>query len=155
MKYIRLISFVLVVTSIAIAQPGYVNEDDFSKINMGMSLEQVEEVLGVTGILDSTVIYIWPDNNLQVEWVNGKLNSFQTLGLKPEEGKLDGYKTVKEACAGDQGPMTNPLSYEEVVDLLGKEGQEPDFVRYLWNVDQYQTIKVSFRNNKVFSSSMY
>ena len=51
--------------------------------------------------------------------------------------------------------MTNYLSYEEVIELIGTEGENPDWVRYLWWVDEYQKIKVSFRDSKAFSASKF
>ena len=153
MKNLLLLILSLIFTISLLAQPDYVNGDDYININMGMTLSQVEEVLGVEGTLDTTVIYSWPDNNLQVEWTEGKLSSFSSY--KPMfEGK-NGYELLKEACSGSDGPMTNFLSYEEVVELIGTEGEKPDWVRYLWWVDDYQKIKVSFRDDKAFSASKF
>ena len=67
----------------------------------------------------------------------------------------NGYELLKEACAGSDGPMTNYLSYEEVIELIGTEGENPDWARYLWWVDEYQKIKVSFRDSKAFSASKF
>lgn len=153
MKNILMISIVLFFTITLLAQPVYVSGDDYININMGMTLEQVEEVLGVEGTLDTTVIYIWPDNNLQAEWIDGKLSSYQSHNPM-FEGK-NGYELLKEACAGPDGPMSNYLSYEEVVELIGIEGEKPDWVRYIWWVDEYQKIKVSFRDGKAFSASKF
>ena len=153
MKNLLLLILSLIFTISLLAQPVYVNGDDYININMGMTLEQVEEVLGVEGTVDTTVIYIWPDNNLQVEWTEGKLSSYSSY--KPMfEGK-NGYELLKEACSGSDGPMTNFLSYEEVVELIGTEGEKPDWVRYVWWVDDYQKIKVSFRDGKAFSASKF
>ncbi len=153
MKILLLLILSLIFTISLLAQPDYVNGDDYININMGMTLSQVEEVLGVEGTLDTTVIYSWPDNNLQVEWTEGKLSSFSSY--KPMfEGK-NGYELLKEACSGSDGPMTNFLSYEEVVELIGTEGEKPGWVRYIWWVDEYQKIKVSFRDGKAFSASKF
>ena len=153
MKNLLLLILSLIFTISLLAQPVYVNGDDYININMGMTLEQVEEVLGVEGTVDTTVIYTWPDNNLQVEWTEGKLSSYSSY--KPMfEGK-NGYELLKEACSGSDGPMTNFLSYEEVVELIGTEGEKPDWVRYVWWVDDYQKIKVSFRDGKAFSASKF
>ena len=145
--------FITFSTTFLLAQHTYVNGDDYININMGMTLEQVEEVLGVEGTLDTTVIYIWPDNNLQAEWTEGKLSSYSSY--KPMFEGENGYELLKEACAGSVGPMTNYLSYEEVIELIGTEGENPDWVRYLWWVDEYQKIKVSFRDSKAFSASKF
>jgi len=153
MKNILMISIVLFFTITLLAQPVYVNGDDYININMGMTLEQVEEVLGVEGTLDTTVIYIWPDNNLQAEWIDGKLSSYQSHS--PMFEGENGYELLKEACTGPDGPMSNYLSYEEVVELIGTEGEKPDWVRYIWWVDEYQNINVSFRDGKAFSASKF
>ncbi|RKY93348.1 MAG: hypothetical protein DRQ13_09575 [Ignavibacteriae bacterium] len=153
MKKLLLHSIVLLFSTSLLAQPVYVNGDDYINIDMGMTLEQVEEVLGVEGTLDTTVIYIWPDNNLQAEWTDGKLSSFQSYS--PMFEGENGYELLKEACAGPDGPMSNYLSFEEVVELLGTEGEKPDWFRYIWWVDEYQKIKVSFRDGKAFESSKF
>ena len=153
MKNYLSILIILFITTSLTAQPVYVNGDDYININMGMTLEQVEDVLGVEGTLDTTVIYIWPDNNLQAEWTGGKLSSYQT-NSPMFEGE-NGYELLKEACSGPDGPMSNYLSYEEVVELLGTEGEEPDWVRYIWWVNEYQKIRVSFRDGKSFESSKF
>jgi len=150
MKKLLLHSIVFLFSTSLLAQPNYVNGEDYININMGMTLEQVEEVLGVAGTLDTNVIYVWKDNNLQAEWTEGKLSSYQSY--EPMfEGK-NGYELLKEACAGPDGPMSNFLSYQEVVELLGTEGEKPDWVRYLWWVDEYEKIKVSCRDGKAFSA---
>jgi hypothetical protein len=153
MKNILMISIVLFSTITLFAQPVYVNGDDYININMGMTLEKVEEGLGVEGTLDTTIIYIWSDNNLQAEWIGGKLSSYQTHS--PMFEGENGYELLKAACTGPDGPMSNYLSYEEVVELLGTEGEEPDWVRYIWWVDEYQKIKVSFRDGKAFEASKF
>lgn len=153
MKNFLSIIIILFITTSLTAQPVYVNGDDYININMGMTLEQVEEVLGVEGILDTTVIYIWPDNNLQAEWTDGKLSSYQTHS--PMFEGENGYELLKEACAGPDGPMSNYLSYEEVLELIGTEGEKPDWVRYIWWVDEYEKIKVSFRDGKAFEASKF
>ena len=153
MKNFLSILIILFITTFLTAQPVYVNGDDYININMGMTLEQVEEVLEVEGTLDTTAIYIWTNNNLQAEWTDGKLSSYQTYSPM-FEGK-NGYELLKEASTGPDGPMSNYLSYEEVVELIGIEGEKPDWVRYIWWVDEYQKIKVSFRDGKAFESSKF
>jgi len=153
MKNYLSILIILFITTSLTAQPVYVNGDDYININMGMTLEQVEEVLEVEGTLDTTAIYIWTNNNLQAEWTDGKLSSYQTYSPM-FEGK-NGYELLKEASTGPDGPMSNYLSYEEVVELIGIEGEKPDWVRYIWWVNEYQKIKVSFRDGKAFESSKF
>ena len=153
MKKLLLHTIVFLFSTSLLAQPDFVNGDDYININMGMTLNQVEEVLAVEGTLDTTVIYIWPENNLQAEWTDGKLSSYSSY--KPMFEGENGYELLKEACSGSDGPMTNFLSYEEVVELIGTEGEKPDWVRYVWWVDDYQKIKVSFRDGKAFSASKF
>ena len=153
MKKLLLHTIVFLFSTSLLAQPDFVNGDDYININMGMTLNQVEEVLAVEGTLDTTVIYIWPENNLQAEWTDGKLSSYSSY--KPMFEGENGYELLKEACSGSDGPMTNFLSYEEVVELIATEGESPDWVRYLWWVDEYQKIKVSFRDGKAFSASKF
>ena len=139
----------------SIAQTKFVNEKDYRKIDMGMNLEEVEKIFGVNGTLDTTLIYVWPDNNLQVEWVDGKINSYSTTSTMLKEGEVNGYEKLKEACNGPDGPMTYNKTYEQVADLIGKEGQKPDWVRYLWWVNKYKKITIVFKDGKVNSKQMF
>ena len=139
----------------SIAQTKFVNEKDYRKIDMGMNLEEVEKIFGVNGTLDTTLIYVWLDNNLQVEWVDGKINSYSTTSTMLKEGEVNGYEKLKEACKGPDGPMTYNKTYEEVVKLIGKEGQIPDWDRYLWWANKYKKIKIVFKDGKVKSKEMF
>jgi len=153
MKKFLSILIILFITTSLTAQPVYVNGDDYININTGMTLGQVEEVLGVEGTLDTTAIYIWTNNNLQAEWTGGKLSSYQTHS--PMFEGENGYELLSEACSGPEGPMSNFPSYEDVVELIGTEGEKPDWVRYIWWVNEYQKIRVSFRDGKAFESSKF
>ncbi len=128
-------------TVVSIAQTKFVSEEDYRKVELGMTFEEAEKIFGVNGTLDTTVIYVWPENNLQVEWVEGKINSYSTSSTMLKEGEINGYEKLKEACAGPDGPMTHNQTYEDVVKLIGKEGQKPDWDRYLWWVNKYKKDK--------------
>ena len=145
----------LLLSSLTIAQTSFVSEKSYRKVELGMTLEETEKIFGVKGTLDTTLIYVWPENNLQVEWVNGKINSFSTTSAILKDGQINGYEKLKKACAGPDGPMTFNKSYEDVVKLIGVEGQRPDWVRYLWWVNKYKTIKIVFEKGKVKSKEMF
>ena len=148
---------ILIITSsvLSLAQKKFVTEENYRKVELGMTLEETEKIFGVKGTLDTTLIYIWLENNLQVEWVNGKINSYSTTSTMLKEGEVNGYEKLKEACNGPDGPMTYNKTYEEVVKLIGKEGQKPDWIRYLWWVNKYKKIKIVFRDGKVNSKEMF
>jgi hypothetical protein len=122
-----------------LAQEEFVNRDDYQKIEQGMTYDEVVELLGQEGTLDSTEAYIWKDENLLVEWKDGNMLSFSTAGLAQKENPN----------------QRKNLSYEDVVKLIGKEGEKPDKVRYLWPVSAYQKIRVEFRDEEVISKAMY
>jgi len=151
------IIFILLTISnvFSIAQIKFVSEEDYRKVELGMSFEETENIFGVTGTLDTTLIYVWPENNLQVEWVEGKINSYSTTSAMLKEGEINGYEKLKEACAGANGPMTHNQTYEDVVKLIGKDGQKPDWDRYLWWVNKYKKIKIVFKDGKVKSKEMF
>ena len=155
MKFL-FISILLITSSVlSLAQTKFVNAKDYDNVKMGMTLEEAEEVFGVKGTLDTTLIYIWPENNLQVEWVDGKISTYSTTGGMLKDGAVNGYEKLKEACTGSNGPLTHSKTYEEVVKLIGKEGQKPDWARYIWWVDKYTTIKLVFKDGKVNSKEMF
>lgn len=151
-----LIIFILTIsTAISIAQTKFVSEEDYRKVELGMSFEEAEKIFGINGTLDTTLIYVWPENNLQVEWVEGKIKSYSTTSAMLKEDEVNGYEKLKEACAGPDGPMTNNQTYEDVVKLIVKEGQKPDWDRYLWWVNKYKKIKIVFKDGKVKSKEMF
>ncbi len=145
----------LLLSSLIIPQTKFVTEDSYRKVELGMSLKETDKIFEVEGILDTTLIYIWPDNNLQVEWINGKIISYSTTSSMLKEGEANGYDMLKEACNGPDGPMTYNQTYEDVVKLLGKEGQKPEWDRYIWRVNEYKTIKIDFKNDKIISKQMF
>ena len=51
--------------------------------------------------------------------------------------------------------MSYSKTYKEVVKLIGKEGQKPDWVRYVWWVNKYKKIKIVFKDGKVKSKEMF
>jgi hypothetical protein len=155
MKHFAIFILLAFIPFYSIAQEKFVNEKDYRKVDLGMTFEEVEKIFGVEGTLDTTLIYIWPDNNLQVEWINGKINSYSTTSTMLKEGEINGYETLKEACNGPEGPMTYNKTYEEVVKLIGKEGQKPEWVRFLWWVNKYKKITIVFKNRKVNSKQMF
>ena len=151
-----IIFFLLIASTIlSIAQTKFVTEEDYRKVELGMSFEEAENIFGVTGTLDTTLIYVWPENNLQVEWVDEKINSYSTTSAMLKAGEINGYEKLKEACAGPDGPMTHNQTYEDVVKLIGKEGQKPDWDRYLWWINKYKKIKIVFQYGKVKSKEMF
>jgi hypothetical protein len=152
----HLIIFILTIsTVISIAQTKFVSEEVYRKVELGMTFDEAEKIFGVKGTLDTTLIYVWPENNLQVEWVNGKINSYSTTSAMLKEGEINGYEKLKEACTGPDGPMTHNQTYEDVVKLIGKEGQKPDWDRYLWWVNKYKKIKIVFKDGRVKSKEMF
>lgn len=150
-----LILILTISTVISIAQTKFVSEEDYRKVELGLTFEEAKKIFGVDGTLDTTLIIIWPENNLQVEWVKGKINSYSTTSAMLKEGEINGYEKLKEACAGTDGPMTHNQTYEDVAKLIGKEGQKPDWERYLWWVNKYKKIKIVFQHGKVKSKEMF
>ena len=155
MKLFTIIIFLTVSNVLSIAQTKFVTEEDYRKVELGMTYAETEKIFCTKGILDTTLIYVWPENNLQVEWVKGKINSYSTTSAMLKEGEINGYEKLKKACAGPDGPMTYNQTYEDVVKLIGKEGQKPDWDRYLWWVNKYKKIKIVFQDGKVKSKEMF
>ena len=155
MKILSLIFLLIISATLVVTQTKFVTEENYRKVELGMTFAEAEKIFGVKGTLDTTLIYIWPDNNLQVEWVEGKINSYSTSSTMLKKGEVNGYEKLKEACAGPDGPMTNNQTYEDVVKLIGKEGQIPDWDRYLWWVNKYKKIKIVFQDGKVKSKEMF
>jgi hypothetical protein len=155
MKFFITLIFLTVFSVLSIAQTKFVTKEDYRKVELGITYEEAEKIFGVKGTLDTTLIYVWPQNNLQVEWVEGKITSYSTTSAMLKEGEINGYEKLKEACNGPDGPMTYNQSYEDVVKLIGKEGQKPDWDRYLWWVNKYKKIKIVFKDGKVKSKEMF
>jgi hypothetical protein len=155
MKLFIIFIFLTVPTVLSIAQTKFVTEKDYRKVELGMTFEEAQKIFGVKGTLDTTLIYVWPENNLQVEWVERKINSYSTSSTMFKKGEVNGYEKLKEACTGPDGPMTYNQNYEDVVKLIRKEGQKPEWVRYIWLVNEYKKIKIVFEDGNVKSKSMF
>jgi len=154
-RFIPLILISFLISGI-LAQEEFVSRDGYQKIEQGMSYDEVVELLGQEGTLDSTEAFIWKDENLLVEWKDGNMVSFSTAGLAQKDSAVNGYALVKEASKDPENlNQRKNLSYEEVVKLIGKTGEKPDKVRYLWPVSAYQKIRVEFRDEEVISKAMY
>ena len=107
----------------SIKEDSKINYDNFTKINMGLTYEEVIALIGegteqtsseISGI--KTVIYQWNGNglsNMNVTIQNDIVTGKAQLGLKDMDAKitLDKYNEVKEG-----------MTYDEVESILG-EGQ--------------------------------
>jgi hypothetical protein len=154
----RLLTFFIFMFFIAgiIAQEEFVNRDDYQKIEQGMTYREVVDILGQEGTIDSTIAYVWKDENLQVEWKDGRMSSFSTAGLPQQDSAVNGYAMVNEASKDPEKPFERKnLSYKDIVKLIGKPGEKSDKVRYLWPVSAYQKLRIEFRDGKVISKAMY
>ena len=148
-KVLLTIAFVYVFSFI-FAQIEYVTDENYKKIKMGMTYNEIVEVVEMEGVLDTTVIYIWPDENLKVEWKGGKMNSFGSADTMQKEGCVSGYDAVKKIAFDENNPtQIKNLSYDDIVELIGKEGKKPETVRYLWRTSKNKIIKVVFKDGKV------
>lgn len=134
-----------------------ITPDEYNSIELGMNLEQVEDIIGCKGkeIYDSS--YNWPgeyydpedpwDFYAQMRFNEGKLTE------KKEYDILDGEEIskVREIAEKDPGKLDAPfvtarqlkqleegMPYEEVISILGGEGQLFSSESQDWTVYGYE-----------------
>ncbi|MCW5959710.1 MAG: DUF3862 domain-containing protein [Pyrinomonadaceae bacterium] len=143
--------------------------EKYEEIKNGMSYDEVAKVLGSPGeeTRSSTVgkielkSYKWEGDKYQRVYVNfrdGKVNSKSQSGLSGSTVSKDGDADITKAKY-DQ--IKNDMSYEEVVKIIGSEGEQIsnsksgnyEYSSYAWKGPNYSRISASFRNGKLNSKS--
>lgn len=146
--------------------------DKFNKITYGMSVDDVKNVMGKDGELQSSTTtnitgtdenYDWHDgigDTIGVTFSNGQVNgkSYVSLSSTRSEGTatLDAFSSVK-----------NGMSYDDVKSLMGGDGalstetdlrlgsNDSKMQSYTWNGDPSGTATVAFNDGAVSSMTQY
>ncbi len=135
--------------------------DKFDKIELDMSYDQVKDIMGSEGNETRSTksgsyesnSYEWKGEKyarISVTFQNGKLTSKSQSGLTPGEGTAD----ITQAKFNK---INNGMSYEEVKDILGSEGEMTRVSKfssftttsYTWKGEKYARIITTFRDNKL------
>ncbi len=143
--------------------------EKYDKIKNGMSYDEVVEVLGSKGTesRSSTVGKIelksfkWEGDKFQRVYVNfrdDKVNSKSQSGLSGSSTAKDGGADIS---MDKYNQIKNDMSYEEVVKIIGSEGEQAssskigssELTSYNWKGEKYSRIFASFRDNKLSSKS--
>lgn len=141
-----------------------VSEEEFEKIEIGMTYDEVCEIVGGKGKLyelfgrgiDGNTYYAWPgDANKKNSFHSHMTVSFNNRTKKADWIDADNIKDVDKIYKGDQlwdyagetivddvenPPIKNGMTYEEVVKALGREGVliETSYVKDNIYDDKYQ-----------------
>ena len=142
--------------------------EKYSRIKDGMTYQEVVAILGSEGnaLYDSSAAgvksatYQWTGDNFEMiilTFTNGKLNSRTQVGLKNSNESENGSAVTREKY----DRLTDGMSYKEVVQVLGDEGEEQfksniagfNIATYQWKGSGFSSIIVTFQNDKLQSKS--
>ncbi len=143
--------------------------EKYEKIKNGMSYEEVAEILGSKGseTRSSTIgkielkSYKWEGDKYQRIYVNfrdDKVNTKSQSGLSNSASKKDGDADI---TMDKYTQIKNDMSYEDVVKLIGSEGEQSssskigstEISSYNWKGPNYSRIFATFKDNKLTSKS--
>ncbi len=143
--------------------------DKYEQIKNGMSHDEVSKILGSNGTetRSSTVgkielrSYKWESDKTQRIYVNfrdDKVNSKSQSGLSGSSVSKDGDADIS---MDKYNQIKNDMSYEEVVKIIGSEGEQSNSSKigssevssYRWKGASYSNIFATFRDNKLKSKS--
>ena len=146
---------------------GVINADKFAAISQGMSYEEVVGIIGSEGELVSsssvagieTSSYKWESNGWGVATImfqDGVVVNKTQVGV----GGSGGAKATMEAF----NQVENGMSYEQVADIMGGEGEltsETEIAGitmsiYTWSgTSTFSSCQITFQNGEVSSKSQY
>lgn len=142
-----------------------VSIDNFNKIKLGMSYDEVKSIIGSEG--DQTGMqktssfesarYQWKNDTrgtINVTFTNGALTYMSQFGLTPAKGTAD----IDQAKFNK---LNLGMSYNEVKDILGSEGElssrsrviKTENASYRWKGPNYSSIFLVFRDDKLQNKS--
>lgn len=148
---------------------GSLSMDKYEQIKNGMSHDDVSKILGSNGTetRSSTVgkielkSYKWEEDKSKRVYVNfrdDKVNSKSQSGLSGSSVSKDGDADIS---MGKYDQIKNDMSYEDVVKIIGSEGEQSNSSKmgssvvssYRWKGASYSSIFATFRDNKLRSKS--
>lgn len=148
------------------ASSGDVSLDKFNKIELGMSYDQVKGIMGSEGNETSSTksrsyeakSYEWKGEKfarISVRFQNGELVSKSQSGITSSR---DGSADLSQ---DKFNKIQNGMSYSEVKDILGSEGEMTRMSKfgtntttsYTWKGPKYSRILTTFRNDKLENKS--
>ena len=135
--------------------------ENYEKIENGMSLAQVEDILGkgnLSANIGEASIFSWPGggfSSISVTFTDNEVSSKMQIGLGgDEEAALPVAAQNSSLNRKNYEKIENGMSLREVEELLGpgKEHVSGDqLVSYSWAEDSMHAITVVFKDNKVVS----
>ncbi len=143
-----------------------INYDSFMNIRMGMTMDEVQAILGDNPYLTSfseaagfkTEIYAWNGGGMSyvtVTLINGKVSGRGQVGLNAR---------TKEVSASQFSQITKGMTYEQVATIMGGEGyitsesslMGTTITMYQWDGNGLMSSAIiTFQNGKVTSMSQY
>ena len=143
------------------AESSNISMDKFNKMELGMSYEDVKEIMGSEGNQTSmtksgsyeSASYDWKGEKyarIMVRFQNGDLVYKSQSGLTPNEGtaEIDQAKFNK---------INTGMSYDEVKEIIGSDGEMTSISKignsvsssYRWKGPKFSNIFTNFRDDKL------
>ena len=131
--------------------------EKFMKLEMGMSYDQVKEIMSVEGEKLPGNSYAWHGENsarINANFQDDKLSSKFQSSIIPSKG-------TAELSIEKFNKLKSGVSYEEVVKIIGAKGELVSMrkigdvieTEYRWEGQDYDLIKADFADGKVKSLS--
>ncbi len=143
-----------------------VSSDKFSKIELGMSYKQVEEIVGSAGVVTSSS-KIGENEIKSVRWKGDKFanvsTSFQNdkLTMKSQSNLSEKTNSSGDISLAKFDKADIGMTYEQVKELFGADGEltrisqlnDVEFKTYIWKGAKSERIYASYRANKLTNKS--
>ena len=146
--------------------------DKFNKITYGMSVDDVKNVMGKDGELQSSTTTNLTGTDENYDWHDG---IGDTIGVTFSNGQVNGKSYVSLSSTRSEGTATldafsavkNGMSYDDVKSLMGGDGalstetdlrlgsNDSKMQSYTWNGDPSGTATVAFNDGAVSSMTQY
>lgn len=142
-----------------------VSSDKFNKIELGMSYEQVKEIVGSAGV-EASSSKIGENETKSIRWKGDKFALISTsfkndkLTMK-SQSNLSDRNGIDEISLAKYDKADIGMTYEQLKELFGSDGEltrisqlnDVEFKTYIWKGAKSERIYTSYRANKLANKS--
>ncbi len=149
--------------------------DKFKKIEIGMTYEQVAQIIGFAGELRASSVddyrgggqtYVWIGGNaaISVRFAKGRAAYKDEIGLSrplAEMLRIPAARPPAQLSIEKYGALKLGMTYVQAVALIGSDGEEQEGMRsktvraYTWTNSDLNTISATFTNGRLSLKSQF
>ncbi len=181
MKFFAVPAIIAVLAVFSLAQqkpssgPVELTLEKFEKIKIGMTYEQVAEIIGFAGVLRASGIasysgedqmYTWTRGNAEiyVHFIKGRATYIDEIGLSRQIGDILRKQSARVPAQLSIEKYTRlklGMTYAQAVGLIGSDGNEQEGMRsktvraYNWTNTDLNTISATFTNGRLSLKSQF